>query len=42
MSMYDNNDKDGLHYEIEEFLKNHTLIELLEIVFYFVKEALEE
>ena len=32
MSRYDDNDKDGLAYELEEFLENHTIYELLKIV----------
>lgn len=42
MSMYDDNDKDGLYYEIDEFLENHSLVEFLEIVFHFIKREVGE
>lgn len=32
MSMYDNDDKDALYYYLAEFLKEHTVSELLIIV----------
>lgn len=32
MSMYDNNDKDIVYYEIEQFLESHSVAELLDIV----------
>lgn len=37
MSAFDNRDKDNLLSEIEEFLENHTLSELLEIIHYVVE-----
>jgi hypothetical protein len=38
MSVYDNAAKDNLEYEIRTFLENHTIAELLAIVFYCVDE----
>ena len=32
MSMYGNNEKDDMYYELKEFLKKHTVSELLKIV----------
>lgn len=37
MSAFDNNDKDHLLYEIEDFLENHSLIEFFEIIMYVLK-----
>ena len=32
MSMYDNNEKDSVYYELKEFLKEHSISELMKIV----------
>lgn len=37
MSMYGNDEKDNLYYELKEFLKTHTISETLKIV----KDAVE-
>lgn len=37
MSRYDDNALDDMSYEIEEFLKNHTISQLLELVTYIIK-----
>lgn len=42
MSMYDNNDKDTLYYYLAEFLKEHTVSELLNVVADAVRYEQEE
>ncbi len=42
MSMYDNDDKDTLYYYLAEFLKTHTVSEMLEIVAAAVRYEKEE
>lgn len=42
MSMYDNEDKDTLYYYLAEFLKEHKVSELLEVVAAAVRYEQEE
>lgn len=37
MSRYDDNELDDMSYEIEEFLKTHSISQLLELVTYVIK-----
>ena len=37
MSVFDNNEKDNLLSEIEDFLENHKLSELMEIIRYAIE-----
>ncbi len=37
MSRYDDNALDDMSYEIEEFLKNHSISQLLELITYVIK-----
>lgn len=37
MSRYDDNELDDMSYEIEEFLKSHSISQLLELVTYVIK-----
>lgn len=37
MSRYDDNELDDMSYEIEDFLKTHSISQLLELVTYVIK-----
>lgn len=41
MSAFDNNEWDNILWEIEEFLKNHKISELMEIIQYAIEEKEE-
>ena len=37
MSVFGNEEKDDLEYEVRTFLENHTITDLLEVVFYCIR-----